>query len=180
MPAQGPNSCVTVVNDTSIGTSAWTTITNVTASDNTYARQSVVGTTDTNYIKCTDFGFSIPAESVINGITVEVECRYFSSGSATVEDNSIRLVKGGTITGSNLSVGALWPASDTYRSFGNASELWGESWTSTDINSSTFGVVVGATLTDAGLSGAIAFVDHIRITVNYSLASSASLLMVSD
>lgn len=180
MPTQGPNSSSTVVNDASIGTLAWSTITNVTSSDNTYARINTTGNGTANYIKCTDFGFSIPAGATIDGITVEVECRRFSGGSGTVEDDSIRLVKGGTIVGSDLGAGIAWPTADTYRTFGGATNLWGESWTDSDINASDFGVVFNAALVDPASSSVIAFVDHIRITVDYTTASNNALLVVSD
>ena len=108
---------------------------------------------------------------------VEVD-RYGGSGTGNghqISDNSIRLAKGGTISGNDKSTGAIWPASDTntYVSYGNATDLWGLNWTPADVNGSGFGAVISA-IKGNGNSLRTAYVDHIRITVYYTLVATAS------
>ena len=77
-------------------------------------------------------------------------------------DYSVKLVKGGTIGGSDLANSTAWPTTDAYASYGGSSSLWGRTWTEADINSSSFGAAI-ATRVQNG----IARVDHMRITVWY-------------
>ena len=117
--------------------------------------------------------------------------------------NSVKLVVGGSITGSNKSTGATLPGSDTYVSFGGSTDKWGLTPTASQINASNFGVVVGITVggdtsyyikaTNFGFTVSDTIdgilvevecksslvgeayqsdVDHIRITVYYTVAAS--------
>ena len=177
MATAGPNSTGTVVSDSTVGTEVWSNPSNATASDDSRAT-CTIGTgsgTIGEYLKCTNFGFSIPAGSTIDGITVEVEM------SATqvnrVRDNAVRIVKGGTIGSTDKASGTGWPTSDTYRTYGGAADLWGETWTVSDINASTFGFAISPTATGAGTRDAR--VDHVRITIDYT-AGGATYTMTAD
>lgn len=87
----------------------------------------------------------------------------FTLQSATALDNSVRILKGGAITGNNLAQSTVtWPTTDTYATYGGVAELWGTTWTPADINSANFGVVFSAIQQSTG--GTLR-VDHIRITV---------------
>jgi hypothetical protein len=55
--------------------------------------------------------------------------------------NSVRLVKGGVISGDNKATGSI-TTSDAYYSFGGAADKWGLTLTESDVEASTFGVVV--------------------------------------
>jgi hypothetical protein len=58
-------------------------------------------------------------------------------------DSEIKIVKSnGSIGSVNKSTGAWWPLTDSYVSYGSSSNLWGETWTPTDINDVDFGVVI--------------------------------------
>ena len=61
---------------------------------------------------------------------------------STINFNSIKLVKAGTISGSEKSTGGVLTTSDAYYSFGGSSDSWGLSLSPSDINTSTFGCVV--------------------------------------
>ncbi len=67
-----------------------------------------------------------------------------SIGNPTNTEYIIKIVKNGVITGENKSTGASLPASDTYVSYGNSTDLWGETWTAEDINNGNFGFVFSA------------------------------------
>ncbi|MBL0336185.1 MAG: T9SS type A sorting domain-containing protein [Chitinophagaceae bacterium] len=89
---------------------------------------------------------------------------------ASISDNVVKLVKGGSIGGTNHASGASWTSSDSYFTYGSSSDLWGLTWTPADVNGAGFGVAVSAT-TSTGLVSLLlsAQVDHIRITVYYSV-----------
>lgn len=76
------------------------------------------------------------------------------AGAASVTENSIKLVKGGVVTGNDKSTGAALPQNspDVYRSYGGALDMWGATLTPADVNASNFGVGVSyagdTTITD--------------------------------
>ena len=152
----------TFANDATVGTIDWDTPSNASASDDTRASAVLLITEVTKYLKATNFGFNIPTGSTIRGIVVEVEKS--SVLGTTIEDNSVKIVKGGTIGGTEQKAAGAWGTTDAYTTYGSATDLWGVTWTAEDINLSTFGVVVAADATAAGT----ARIDHIRITIHYS------------
>jgi hypothetical protein len=167
--SSGPLSPGTLANDAAYGSLAWANPSNAASSNDSRATVTITNVNDiSNYLKATNFGFSIPAGATIDGIVVEFE--QGSSSNGRILDSRVRIVKGGTVGSTDKSNGTGWPATDTYRTYGSSSDLWGETWTSTDINASTFGVVISCTNTTT--SGVEARVDHIRITVHYTEASS--------
>ena len=121
----------------------------------------MTGGATTHYLKATNFGFTIPGGSVIDGIVVEVERK--ENSSSVCKDSRIRIVKGGSVGSTDKSSVTEWPTTDTYKTYGGAADLWGETWSSTDINDSTFGFALSA----LGVGFGTAQVDHIRITVYY-------------
>lgn len=184
MSTAGPNSTATGANDSSVGTVDWNNPGNVAANDNTYAGVKINSNgTTSHYLKATNAGFSIPAGATINGIVVEVK-KYTSvtySGDEKKIDNAVRIVKGGTIGSTDRADGTTpWPNPTdpgTYVSYGSSSDLWGESWTPSDINASTFGFAISVktscSLCGLSLSDNV-FIDHIRITVYYTPAATGS------
>jgi len=110
------------------------------------------------------FGFTIPGGATINGILLEVN---YDSGTGTdTVETVVRLLKAGVASGDNKSTGALLPAVATTVSYGGSSDLWGTTWTPSDINNTSFGA---ATVYSATLDSAS--VDFFRITVTYTTAS---------
>jgi hypothetical protein len=158
----------TVVDDATVGTVVWIDPNNAKASDNAYASAANVNTAlYSHYLKATNFGFSIPTGATINGIVVEIEKK---RGGYSVFDEVVSIVKAnGTIGTTNKAINANWGTTDTYASYGSSSDLWGETWSSTDINNTNYGMVLEASLR-AGIDGlqSTAYVDHIRITVYYT------------
>ena len=158
----------TVVDDSSVGTQVWTIPSAAASSDNSYATASSRSSNiDTHWLKATGFGFTIPAGSTINGITVTVERKAAAASSAY--DYSPRLIKAGTILAttdkcSNTTCATALPASDAQRTWGNAIDLWSNTWSYTDINSANFGVAYRARISTATTVS----VDAISITVDYT------------
>lgn len=127
-------------------------------------------TKTTNYLKATNFGFSIPADATINGIKVDIEQKapYYAIESA------IKIVKAdGTIGSTNKSTGARLSSTDTYISYGGASDLWGETWSYTNINDADFGVVASFIGTRDNV-----YIDHIRMTVYYTTLSGGAFFQM--
>ena len=169
---QGANSPTTIASDNATGTIPWVNPTNATSSDNVYTTATFTITSESYYLKATNFGFSIPAGATIDGILVEVERFNQFSSEDQVYDKYVKIVKSdGTIGTTNKANLINWPASDTYVSYGTSTDLWDETWSPADINDVDFGVVLSAYITHlAQNAGALAKVDHIRITITYTEA----------
>ena len=163
----------TMVDDATVGTVAWATPDNAKVSDNAYAvALTIAQNVTTHYLKATNFGFSIPLGATINGILVEFERQ--SVYGSRLKDNSVKIVMSGTISGDDKATATLWTGTDSYESHGGSSDLWGLTWTSTDINAADFGVAISAINTFAGDDNA--YIDHIRITVYYTEAAGGARL----
>lgn len=172
MTTEGPNAPGTIVSDNTVGTEAWANPGNAASSDDSYAAATLSnGAGISEYLLATNFGFSIPAGATINGITVTVELS--ATQSNRVSDNAVRIVKGGTIGSTDMSNGTAWPTSDINRNYGGASELWGETWAASDINSSGFGFAISADGDSPGSRDAR--IDLITITIDYTAGGGEEL-----
>jgi MSHA biogenesis protein MshQ len=159
-----PTACTNV---TGIGTQAWGTLTGPLASDNAYATASVNDNQTTNYLQCTGYGFAIPAGATINGITVNVERR--TSGNP-VRDAAMRLVRAGAIETTDRSTATNYTTADVIEAHGGMADLWGASWTAADINNASFGAALASIKAGTAGGARTVRVDHMSISVNYSLA----------
>jgi hypothetical protein len=172
----GPNSPSTAADDSSLSGDTWSNPNNAKVADASYATSTDTNPNHTHYLKTTNYGFSIPAGSDIQGIVVEVLRHASSSGVNNVTDYAVKIVKSdGSIGVANKAdTVSLWPTSDAYAAYGGAADLWGESWSVADINSSNFGVAFSANLTPD--TSVTAFVDFIRVTVYYSIGADPTNL----
>lgn len=169
----GPFAATAFANNTSTGTVAWNSPALAGLSDNTNTQAtqvlSLFATANTNYLMAQGFGFNIPTAATICGIAVSIER---SAGGLSlgggVEDASVRIIKNGSITGTDHASAAGWGSSDVVATYGNSTDIWGVTWTPADINASNFGVAVAASL-QAGLASVTlsARIDHITVTVYY-------------
>jgi len=175
MASQGPNSPATAVDDSTVGTETWSSVTDVLTSNNTYANMPCLVSRITHYVKVTNFGFSIPSGATIDGIVVEVEIK--STGVTGARDSSVKLVKSGTISGTDLARSAAIGA-ETYIVYGTSTNLWGLAWTDADINSSLFGAAFAATWTFS--KGGVIQLDHIRITVYYTASGGGGAVVAKS
>ena len=145
----------------------WINPGNALSSDNSYSNfNNLAGSvgTYTDYLVATNFGFTIPMGVSMTGIIVEIER---SDPNFRTADYRVRIVKGGTVKPAERAVGSSYPSTDSYQSYGNAGDLWGESWTDADINASDFGVAVSAQRSVSG-GTTLGRIDHIRIIVFYN------------
>ena len=138
--------------------------------------ESISPADETNYLLCKNLDSNIPNDATIEGIKIYID-RYNSftgDGTVTITDDAIYLTKNGTDTvGNNKSVGTVWPSTDTdtYATYGGVSDLWGTTWTASEINNDNFGVMIGPTIEFVGLTGetgSSANVDHVYIEITYA------------
>ncbi len=188
MASIGPNSPSTITNDTAVGAQTWTTPENAASSNNSYAliTRTTPGpaTIFSTYLKALNFGFSIPSGATIDGVIVEIERKSnINSAGYGIKDEVLKLVKGGTVVGTDKAATAtFWPTTEAIASYGSSSDLWGTTFTSSDINNSTFGIVLQIELTTPAKSPLTASVDHVKITVHYTggYIAACSTLIAGD
>lgn len=160
----------TVTTDATVGTGNWTnaTVSYLNSADSKGSYSQLNQNQVTKYLKLTNFGFSLPTDAVITGIRVDV--RKSGGTFSSIQDNSIKIVKGGVISGTEKSTGSTWPTSLSYTTYGGSGDLWGSTWTYGDINSTGFGVVISAKST--GSLTVNSNIDNVRIRVYYTSSSS--------
>ena len=142
---------------------AWVNPTNVYSDNATYSSITATSFDANDYsqvLKATGFGFTVPSINIIHGIKVEIE-RYNDAGE-TAKDTIVQLTKTGTRVGDNKVAAGNWETTPTIKTYGGETDLWGTTWTPSEINASTFGIHLVAQATAAN---ADIYVDYIRITV---------------
>lgn len=109
-----------------------------------------------------DFGFNLPADAEVVGISASI--RKASESADEASDQAVRLVRAGVVGETDRGTDELWPVPLTSVVHGSMSDLWGESWSASDINSEDFGLAMSALpITGSGR----AYVDTIAITVYF-------------
>ncbi len=144
----------------------WTNLLNADASDDKYAVTGNIGNpagSFTDYLVITDFGFNIPAGTLIKGIKVEIER---SDPNGKTSDYSIRIVRAGLIGTAERSDGLAYPLSDAVQSYGGPADLWDESWSYKDITNNNFGVAIAAQR-NSGSGSTAGQIDNVMLTVYY-------------
>ena len=159
MASLGPNNPATA--------SGWVNSTFVFASDDSRATDFIAFGTIGGVLSVTNFSFSVPAGSTLNGILMEYERS--ATGTGAIEDYEIKLT-GVTGASANKAVAGTWTPADAYVSRGGSSDLWSTTPTVSEINSTTFGVLITAQETTM-TNDATARIDHVRITVYFTPAT---------
>ena len=172
--SQGPNSPTFAINVAGAN-GDWLTPTKVFSSNDQRAAVPLPAGGSSDYLRATGFAFTIPAGATIVGITVGIEKR--QSGLGDAEDLSVVLVRAGVEEAHDHAIAAIWPGVDAYSTYGDAVNLWGAAWTPADINNVGFGVSISAQET-GGVNTVVPQIDHIRITVNYTMAAGTSTVGV--
>lgn len=163
----GPNGAGAGASVTGIGSVAWTSPGNVAAAGN--ATSNLGAGANTNYLRATGYGFSIPANATVTGVRVTIN--RFASQTAGVgcRDEAVHLVKANVIqTAIDKGTNTTWPTSLGTATYGSTSDMWGTTWTPSDINSASFGVAMSAH-NNGSLTSRVATVDYIEVTVSYQL-----------
>ena len=146
------------------GSFAWNNPGNVTASDITYATFTGNAVNPSDDLLATNLGFTIPSNAVISGVSADIVGKGSLNGQGT--DSSVKIIKGGTVTGTDQSTGATWSTSPGTRTYGGSGNLWGTSLTPSDVNGANFGIAYSATTLT---NGVVVSIDSITVTVYYTL-----------
>lgn len=151
------------------GDFAWSNPGNITLNDGSYAQCNLASSTS-YYLVGTNPGFSIPAGSTIDGITIDINILTVSGASC--DWWFVQTVQGGAIGGTNKATGSFNNSTFQTITFGSSTEKWGRTWTASDINNSGFG---GAIAVQAG-SNAVR-VDSMTITVYYTETNNSNMFL---
>lgn len=163
------------VNDSLLGTQSWSNVSNVTSSNDSRATALLANNVLSNIIRCTPASLSaIPASATIDGIVINIEKS--STVSSTVIDNTVRLYRGGTYTGTNKSKAGAWGTTDASSSYGGAADLWGLSWTRTQVVTD---LAVGIAAYNPAASTSTARLDYVEFTIHYTLQQNISAPLLS-
>lgn len=162
------------------GTSAsgWTNSNNVFASDGTFATTSIAsGITDSAPLVVQGFGFSIPTNATILGITANVTGNASSTDTVNTKYFSVILYKNG-VSYSNAQRATVVNngAVNLPHNFGSSNDLWGKAWLPNDINNSgSAGFMVSVQGVSQPANGAVTnfAVDFVDISVTYMTATGA-------
>jgi hypothetical protein len=127
-----------------------------------------------NYLQATDYGFNIPAEATIDGIMVVIN-RQSDFHNPSLLDNVVSLVKAGAITGDNKATLIVWPTTMGTAVYGGATDLWGTTWTSADVNADNFGVVLATYRQNNGNNDRTASVDFMQVSVYYTFNTTTEV-----
>jgi hypothetical protein len=173
MPNTGALIAGTAVSSTEDNQSprAWQNPSNATADDNTYASiTSGVGVTQ--WLKATSFGASVPTDATITGVLPSAAL-YASGSGVTV--HKVQLVKGGSFAGTAKTPATSVGTSESTLEWGASDDLWGTTWTPTEVNASGFGFGISTTNTGSPRSH---YADAMWIIVHYTTASGVPERMV--
>src|SRR5207237_728468 len=64
---------------------------------------------------------------------------------------------------------------DTFVAYGSSLDLWSDTWTASDINTSGFGAALAAQQTSGGSTARTGSVDSVRITVSYVVCGNGTI-----
>jgi hypothetical protein len=98
----------------------------------------------------------------------------FAPVPADITDEDVYLLKAGSPVGTDHAGTAAWTTSDATQAYGGSTDVWGTTWTTSDVNASNFGLRFKARNTSASASNT-ASVDHVSITVYYEPLPTSSI-----
>lgn len=125
----------------------------------------------THWLRGTNFDFSsIPVGATINGI--ECAINRYGNGVNYGSDAGLTLVLAGTAQGTDHISFDYWPTTYGEKVYGSSSDMWGTALTLANIQTSTFGVQLAASLWNA--AGTL-YVDYFKLKIYYTAASGQPL-----
>jgi len=163
--SEGPNS------PSSASGLVWKNISNIFASDNSRASYN---SSFQDILSAASFGFS-SVTGVITGITVEIEGYGAGASPPTGDQIDIALTKNGSSPAGSWKLLNALPngvANEAYIARGGSTDLWGTAWTPIEIANSSFGVLIR----DSDILASPLNVDHIRVTVYYTVPAAGRRL----
>jgi hypothetical protein len=147
----------------------WSSPGNAALPDLAVARSRLIEGTPSSVLVASAFNFALPPAAQVRGITLTVT-RWGRDeddiDDLAIHDRAIRLVKGGSVGTANRSHPEGWSTVASSIDYGGTADLWGDTWTASDINRADFGAALQAEYRFfAGNNDAN--VDAMRLTVDY-------------
>jgi hypothetical protein len=141
--------------------------------DNVYATATAILSVlsgPTQNLTLTNFGFNIPTAATICGVVVTAKKKALNVNVlSNVADNSVKLVKGGIVSGTNKALAGNWTTTNTSFTYGGDTDSWGLTLTPADVNASNFGIAFSAYITGTISLIPSAQIDNIQVTVYYTI-----------
>lgn len=153
---------------------AWSNPTNVFALDGQVATTGLLfGTANVSaWLYASGYNLPVPANATITGIQATA---YVSTNIPPyIADFRVQLVKAGAIVGANRFNGIGWTGNIAPQTYGGPTDLWGTTWTPSDINNTGFGIAYKCANYNSGNFGGVGNIDYISITVYYTIPSGGS------
>lgn len=160
--ADGPNAAAASADRSTSGTVAWTGIGNIFAADNVYASVSLTSQTS-HILQGTPNPFITQFPLPITGIQVDV--KGFQTNVTANQTFTAQLTKGLLTPVGSVKTSQL-PASNGFITFGGPTDLWGTTWSSTDVGGGS-GFSVNLQAIEAGGVATTFNVDYVQITVYF-------------
>lgn len=135
----------------------------VYSSDN---NRAVYNKSAQDILAATSYGFSGISGS-IDGIKIEIEGFGSSLSPPTGDQIDIVLTKNGSGPAGSWKIGATLPngaSNEAYITTGGATDLWGTTWTPSEIQNANFGVLIR----DTDILASPLNIDHARVTVYFT------------
>lgn len=159
----------TLEDDSAAGDVAWSNADAAGLSNDSYATCSLAAGQATHYLKVTGFCFQLPSTTTSID-TVEVRVEAHADGGSVV-DAEVKLVVGGTITGTSQHTGVALGTTDAVRSYSHDPTTWtGGALTYSQVNASNFGVAVRHS--NGSGEGRVVSVDAVEMRVSFTPSSS--------
>lgn len=155
---------------------AWANPANALANDNQKTIATLAAGASSQNLDVTGFGFALPVNATVTGLTALVE--ELPGKNNAISDVTVQLLKNGVATGTNKAAAGTWNGlggggGNANATFGSANDLWGTTWSYSDVDAANFGIRLAVKNTSG--SQTTASIDFVQITVNYSLDASIGL-----
>lgn len=154
--AAGPFAPGTATDVAATGTIAWINPNNSKVQDRvftTFTTLSGITVSKSHLLELTNFGFSIPVGATVNGIQADVVRKQSAAGTScalsgasnSMCDNIVSLIDStGTVTATNKASATAWSNTIGTTTYGGPADPWSLALGPSDINSSNFGIAIGA------------------------------------
>jgi hypothetical protein len=155
------------------GTIDWNNQTNAQTSDNSYSTANP-NNTFTKLFMASNFSFTIPSDATITGIQADVERK--GSSAVGITDKYVDLFKGiSLVSTEKADTITPWTTSDSTIVYGSSSDLWGTTWTYSEINNSNFTFAFACNTT----GNYTCSIDHISLTIYFTEPDPPSVFFTS-
>jgi MSHA biogenesis protein MshQ len=171
-----PGACANV---TGIGSDNWNNPGNALTQNGTSATVSMNDGEISRYLRCTDYGFTIPTGVTISGITVTVR-RSVDNAGGNPRDYAVQLLKAGVLQATNYAdTGTTYPTALAFANYGGTGNLWGTTWTVADINNANFGVSFVSNKPGTTGGNRTVSVDVISVAVTYTDTTAPTVTSIT-